>query len=363
MQVATDSRSERGLAMADKRSDRQIGILMLLRSKEWISAKVLAEQFEVSQRTIYRDVEDLLTRGVPIEGVPGPDGGYRLKSETPLDPLVFSSEDALSLWLLGSSSTTTPPAVRTRWNELEASASPADFQERLLNVSSAARRVHFDTADWYWRDEGSTHLTALRTAVFGGQAILLTYQAPGSASNADVLVKPYGLVWKAGEWYLVGAPVDAPTSRYRLNSITRVASTELTFPYPEDFDLESWWNQHMEEYGQGDIRVELAASAGAGPELLRLSLKENSEVDIAADGSMRLVLFVDSWQWLVPLLASYGGSVVASTPSELRAAVLNYFRAGVAAYNADDGQRPFDQSESGFVADDSRVRTTRGRPD
>lgn len=350
--------------MADKRNDRQVGILMQLRSKEWVPAKVLAEQFEVSQRTIYRDIEDLLTRGVPIEGVPGPDGGYRLKSETPLDPLIFSSEDALSLYLLSSASTKAPGAIREQLAELEtALRSGHGAEQQLLSLGATAQRVHFDTSDWYWRDEGSTHLPSLRGAILRGQAVTITHRATGSARATEALVKPYGLVWKSGDWYLVGAQVEGPPARYKLNSISRVAVTELTFPYPDDFILEAWWNQEMEAYGKGDIRVQLKASPECSPELLRLSLKENSEVEATSDGGMTIVLFVDEWKWLVPLIASYGGGVVVEHPQALHAAVRDYFQAGVAAYS-DETNTPSDEpSIARFASDDSRLRSTRGRPE
>jgi predicted DNA-binding transcriptional regulator YafY len=63
-----------------------------------------------------------------------------------------------------------------------------------------------------------------------------------SAELSTLIVKPYGLVWKGGEWWLVAAPLRGEVQRYRLNHVDRLVRTGLTFTHPEEkFDLRQWW--------------------------------------------------------------------------------------------------------------------------
>src|SRR6266498_1246451 len=99
--------------MANQRYARHIAIVHLLRSRQWVSSTSLANRIGVSQRTIYRDVEELIAAGIPIEAVAGREGGYRLSSESPVDPLILDADDALRLYVLGLNCSRLAASVRT----------------------------------------------------------------------------------------------------------------------------------------------------------------------------------------------------------------------------------------------------------
>lgn len=340
--------------MTSKRHARQVGIVHVLRSREWVSANSLAQRFGVTARTIYRDIEELCAAGVPIESVSGPEGGYRLASDQPLTPLTLDADEALKLYVI---------SLLDRRPSSDADSSIPEMgnaysREALRRLS---QRIYFDTADWYWNDEGSGHLPAVRFALLTGTALKLTMRVKGTPDSTVIVAKPYGIVWKAGEWHLVAAPLDEPPTRYRLNLVDQVAQTDLRFSYPDDdFHLQTWWSAAMENYGKGETRVVLQARPNARDELLRLSLKENSEVDKTDDGGLVIRLYVDRWEWLIPLVTSYGGDVVVEEPAELRAAVVAHLRSALEAYGAnlttEDSPVP-----AGYRNDDSRLRSTRGR--
>ncbi len=337
--------------MTNSRHVRQVGIMHALRSRDWISASSLADRFEVTQRTIYRDIDELIESGIPIESVSGPEGGYRLASDQPLSPMTLDAEEAMKLYVLslhdGHQDDEVSPVQ-------EGSASSRKRFRRL------AQRIYFDTADWYWRDAGSGHLPAIRTALLTGFAIKLLSRVKGQDQPTTRIVKPYGVVWKAGEWYLVGAPIEEPVTRFRLNLVDHVAVTDLTFTYPEDFHLREWWDQQMEDYGKGDIEVVLRIEPEAREEMLRLTLKSTSKVERTSDGGLLIRLYVDRTEWLIPLVASFGAGVVVEQPVELRQGLVRHHQAALAGY------APADTTTSArelvrFRNDDSRLRSTRGR--
>jgi predicted DNA-binding transcriptional regulator YafY len=346
--------------MADKRHARQLAIVHLLRSREWVSSASLATRFSVSQRTVYRDIEELISSGVPIEAVAGREGGYRLASDQPLDPLTLDAEHAFKLYVLGVLG-----ARPTQDGALPPSGLPETNHYTRETLRRLTRRIYFDTADWYWKDEGSGHLPTLRFALMTGVAVNMRMRIKQADQTVSLVVKPYGIVWKAGEWHLVAAPVDEAPQRYKLNLVDFLSLTDLKFPYPEDFDLGSWWSAEMEAYGKGHIRVVLRVAPAASGELLRLTLKSNSEIHRKPDGGLTIVLYVDRWQWLIPLVTSYGEDLIAEDPPELRAAVAEHLRRALAAYDPHPTPGGAGRSDVSlgdvYRHDDSRLRSTRGR--
>ncbi|MFE5302154.1 helix-turn-helix transcriptional regulator [Streptomyces sp. NPDC056632] len=329
---------------------RQLGIVHLLRNRASVPAPELASRYGVTERTIYRDMATLAAAGIPVQATPGKTGGYRLGPDTALDPLTIDSDHALRLYVLGFVEPDTAGPDRAR------AAGVSDTVQDV--VRRLAQGIHFDTADWYWRDEGSGHLPVLRTAMLTGNVVDAAWRTK-TGQQATALLKPYGAVWKAGEWHMVAArATGGPVERFRLNLVDRLQLTDLTFPYPEDFTVRTWWETEMEDYGKGDIPVTLHVAPAARDELLRLSLKSTSQIDEHDDDSLTIVLFVDRWEWLIPLVSSYGPDVTVTEPTELRAATAHRLRRTLAAYDDTDAGPPPDAAP---LNDDSRLRSTHGR--
>ncbi|SEM81414.1 helix-turn-helix transcriptional regulator [Streptacidiphilus jiangxiensis] len=339
--------------MVNQAHARQLGIVQTLRSRESVSATALADRFGVGIRTIYRDVETLTAHGIPIQATTGRHGGYRLAPDNPIDPLTLDSDHALRLYVLG--------LTDTDGADLEARARQAGISGTTQEIMRRLTRcIHFDTADWYWRDEGSGHLPALRYAMLTGIAVEAALHSAEGVPEVRLL-KPYAAVWKAGEWHMVAAAsAGTAVDRFRLNLVDRLTLTDLRFTPPEDFDVRTWWTAAMEDFGKGPTRVELHVAPSARDELLRLSLKSTSQLHDQPDGSLLIVLFVDRWHWLVPLVTSYGPDVVVTEPAELRDAVAGHLRAALAAYEPIPAPGA-DGAPDGFRTDDSRLRSTRGR--
>ncbi|WP_329410727.1 WYL domain-containing protein [Nocardia vinacea] len=339
-----------------KRHARQVGIVHLLRSREWVSAASLAQRFEVAPRTIYRDIEELCAAGVPIESVPGPEGGYRLASDQPLSPLTLEADEALKLYVISLLDRSDDAATTTGIEGF----TNAYSREALRRLS---QRIYFDTADWYWKDEGSGHLPVVRQALLTGTAVKMSTRVKGTNEPATSIVKPYGIIWKSGEWFLVAAPIDEQPERYRLNLVDQLSPTDLRFSYPEQFQLREWWAVEMEAYGKGEVLVQLRVAPTARDEMARLTLKSNSKLISTPDGGLTIKLYVDRWEWLIPLVTSYGADVLIEEPEALRHAVIAHLARALDAYdqavfNRDSGP---ESERSSYRNDDSRLRSTRGR--
>ncbi|MEZ4664168.1 MAG: YafY family protein [Caldilineaceae bacterium] len=208
--------------------DRALEILLLLRGRQTISAKALAARFEVSTRTIYRDIETLSAAGVPVYAEMGRDGGFRLLEGYFLPPVMFTEEEAASL-LIGSTLLRRlrvapfAAAVETAERKLLAT-----LPERLAALlTKAPQLIGFEhipldlfqlklqpdqpnvapIAESAAGDESVVVSTFLR-AVFERQLVELDYHSPYGERAKKYIVQPYGLIWDRDWWYLVGQRIN-----------------------------------------------------------------------------------------------------------------------------------------------------------
>jgi len=126
--------------------DRLVSIIMVLLDKKRISSQALADMFEVSQRTIYRDVETINMAGIPIRSTPGVGGGFEIMEEYKLEKKVFSSSD-LSAILMGLSSLSS----MVRGEEVvQALAKVKSFipADQAKEISLKANRIYIDLSPW-----------------------------------------------------------------------------------------------------------------------------------------------------------------------------------------------------------------------
>jgi predicted DNA-binding transcriptional regulator YafY len=242
------------------RASRLVTILLLLQSRGQMTAPELAEQLEVSVRTIYRDLEALSEAGVPVYGETGPSGGYRLVEgyQTRLTGLNPAEAEALilagvpgPLGALGLGG-----ALVGGQRKLEA-ALPDELRAR---ATKARQRFHVDLAGWFQPQVVPPLLGPVAAAVWEERRLRIDYR-PRDGQPGEREVDPLGLVIKAATWYLVAA---APTGlrTYRVSRIVAVEVLDERCRRPKGFDLEKFWAAELSEYEASlpSVTVEMRAA-------------------------------------------------------------------------------------------------------
>lgn len=338
--------------MSIGRTGRLLGIMQLLRLHTWLSAQDLANRFDVSLRTIYRDIADIQSYGISIRSTVGRDGGYQLDDESPFPRALLANEDAMALYLMGGGMETPSGAQSPRFEEVLSHAGPEAAQALEL----ASQRIYFDTSEWYWKDKGSESLPTVREAIFQGAAVRVTMLPRGGSVAEELDVYPLGLVWKGGEWYLVARRPGKEIFRTRLSRLRRVEPSSKTFAYPKNFDLRAWWNEELESFGKGDIPVKLRVLPDAQEDFRQLATKSTTKIE--ADGDdMLFTFFVDRWEWIVPLVLSHSPHVVVVGPEQVREAVAAALHRALSLH---EGTAPGSGNQKWDIQGDSRRRATRG---
>jgi len=207
------------------KSSRLLEMLLLLQARGQVTAAELAERLEVSPRTVYRDAEALSSAGVPIYTERGRAGGIRLLPGYRTDVTGLTQDEARALGFLLHSVLTTGGAqedlglgTAARSAKLKVMrAVPEPFRPA---VTATSQRILVDPARWMRAPEQVGQLGVLQGAVFTDRRLRLRYRSSGQGSASVRVVDPYGLVCKAGVWYLVADSGGEP----RLFRVSRVAS-------------------------------------------------------------------------------------------------------------------------------------------
>jgi len=218
------------------RASRLISIILLLQARGRLTASQLAAELEVSVRTIYRDVGSLHAAGVPLYGDAGTDGGYRLLDgyRTRLTGMTAAEAEALALaGLPGPAADLGLGGVLAAAQLKLDAAMPAEMRARAALVRE---RFHLDAPGWYSDGDSVPYLAAVAGAVWNQQRIEVRYRRWRVPTDVTRRLDPYGIVLKAGTWYLV-ARGHGGMRTYRVNQILGLAVLDERFERDAGFDL------------------------------------------------------------------------------------------------------------------------------
>jgi len=310
------------------RADRLLSlILMLLQTRGRMSASQLAQELEVCERTIYRDIVALSTAGVPVYGEAGRDGGYQLLDSYRTDLTGLTIDEARALFMLNMPGPLAKlglsQVLKTAMLKLS-TALPESHRQDEVRVR---QRYFIDSSWWSHGDEPQTLLQTIQQAVWEDRKLVITY-TPLFDVQIERMVDPYGLAAKSGSWYLV----FAQSGRVRARRVADLLETRLCpekFVHPADFDLGEFWKSWCVEEEQSYSRysVTVRVTKRALPALIRQfrsgicdQLADAPEYD---DGSH---IFILNFRWIDEArdrLLPFGGGVEVLEPYALRASIAD----------------------------------------
>ncbi|MFF3286316.1 helix-turn-helix transcriptional regulator [Streptomyces sp. NPDC003023] len=314
------------------KAGRLVSILLLLQTRGRMTAAQLAEELEVSVRTVYRDVEALHSAGVPLYGDAGHAGGYQLLAGYRTRLTGLSAGEAEALFLSGVPG----PAAELGLGSALAAAQlklRAALPERLRDQADRMRsRFHLDAPGWYAAADEVPHLTAVADAVWHSRVLEIRYRRWKEPTDVDRRLEPYGLVLKAGRWYVVAGP--GPRT-FRVDQILELTAAPEEFEAPEDFDLAAYWKEYQADFHARLHREEalvrlspVAVARLTGRAAAALAETGSPE----ADGWTRAVLPIESRERAYAEFLALGDEAEVLGPPALRARIAATVRALAARY-------------------------------
>ena len=288
--------------------DRMIGILTVLLQKEKVTAPWLAEKFEVSRRTINRDIERLCMAGIPIVTTRGADGGISIMEGYAIDRTLLTSSDMQAV-LAGLRSL----------DSVSGTNRYAQLMEKLLpgasDLLAGDPHILIDLSSWY-RAALAPKIELLHGAIESSRLVSFSYHAPSGESRRTV--EPYDLIFQWAGWYLWGWCRTREDFRlFKLNRMTELAavgsfekrpaplpdlSQEKVFPHVFQvrarIEPEYKWRL-IEEYGADSFSIQ-------------------------TDGSLLFTFGFADKTSVIGWIASFGGGAELLEPVELRSELARF---------------------------------------
>lgn len=196
--------------------DRLIGILSILLQKDKVTAAELAEKFEVSRRTIIRDIDDINKAGIPIVTSQGNGGGISVMEGFKIDKTLLSLKEmkAILSGLQSLDSVSESKNYRQLMDKLSANNE---------NVINADNNIIIDLSNWD-KAAVSDKIEHIKAAVENEERISFTYYSPNGKSEREI--EPYHLIFQWSSWYVWGYCINRKD--YRMFKLTRITNLKLT---------------------------------------------------------------------------------------------------------------------------------------
>lgn len=319
------------------RASRLLSILTTLQARGGTTAQALADEFGVSLRTIYRDVDALGAAGIPIYSDRGSLGGYRLLDGYKTRLNGMSALEAEALFLSGLSG---------QVSELGLDAPSASARDKLLAAlpaeirSGAGRmrlRFHLDVPGWFDQSERPACLPRLAEAVWGERPIRIRYRS--WTDEKERVLDPLGIVLKGGAWYLV-ARREATVRTYRVSRILELDILDGQIDMNQAFDLVSYWTENARRFEQDHLPEHATLRLSPRgikmmPTLLPPFAVAGATISPAGDDGWRTVsLPVGPFEYAAHDLLRFGAHAEVVGPDALRKRIISIVEELATAYAA-----------------------------
>lgn len=307
------------------RADRLLSLLLLLQAHGRMSAGTIAERLEVSERTVYRDIDALSAAGIPVYTQRGRQGGCVLLPGFRTDVSGLSASEARALFVFAGGGTLKDLGLDQDLKQALRKLMASLPEAQRSGAIRAQQRIVVEPRGWMRHAEPVPHLAAVQEAVWGERRLEIAYRSSGASAARRLTLDPYGLVAKAGIWYMIAADGGEPRL-YRVSRIESVIAIDEPARRPPGLDLDALWRQlrrRVEERGTGlavrlRIRLEQADRVLriSGPQLVAPATLEAA--DDASGWAIYRMQFVAEGAARGALLG-FGTDVEVLSPAELRA--------------------------------------------
>ncbi|MFV0413859.1 MAG: helix-turn-helix transcriptional regulator [Oscillospiraceae bacterium] len=292
--------------------DRLISIIMTLLDKKRIGAQELADMFEVSSRTIYRDIDAINMAGIPVRSTSGVGGGFEIMQNYKVDKKFFSTAD-LSALLMGLSSLSGMMRGEELINALSKVKSfiPA---ESAKDIELKANQICIDVTPWAGNGSVQPYLEIIKAAL--QQSKLLSFEYIAHHGNKTMrTVEPYQLVLKSNYWYLQG--YCHKRNDFRLFRLSRMANLQMQEePFtPRDYQKPILAIEDVLEPMQTRIKIRIHQS------VMDRVLDFCSQEHFSPDGDEHYIVgfpFIEK-EYYYNILLSFGDKCECLEPPHIRA--------------------------------------------
>ena len=318
------------------KSDRLLSIMLLLQTRGRVPASELARRLEVTPRTIYRDVEALSAAGVPVYAERGRLGGIELLPGFRTDVTGMTGDEARALFVIATSCAHSALGLDSALGSALRKVMAALPSTHRPAAEVTSRRILVDPERWWTAPRPEVDIDILHDAVITDQRLAIRYRHSDDPKVHTYTVDPYGLVFKAGTWYLV-ADRDAEPRLFRADRVLAARITDDPVRRRPGVELADVWATLRAGVEQRSANVAVRARVRTErlAWFIRVSSTQLAQYPEASDGEWTVVHLAYPALRAVRQLLPHADAVEVLDPPEARAELAEAARAVTELYKAE----------------------------
>jgi predicted DNA-binding transcriptional regulator YafY len=297
------------------RTDGLVAMVMFLQGRRLVKADDLAKHFEVTVRTIYRDVSALSEAGVPVVGEAGV--GYSLVKGYHLPPVMFTAEEALALFVGGE--------MVKQFADASMADPMASALMKIRSVLPRERQDDLDRAAQATAIYGAPRLPSgidqrtllpIQQAIVSRRVLRMAYRAKARVEDTPREVEPLGVTYYGGSWYLVAwCRLRVDFRSFKLERVRKLEVLGERFASRPDFSLRTFMERAMSAEDTTSARLWFSNEA---IERARRESFAGITAEEPKRGGWEVEMKTFSLEWLSHWVLSFGAGAEALAPAELR---------------------------------------------
>lgn len=306
--------------------DRLMAIIVIMLNRDTITAKELAEKFEVSIRTIYRDIDTIDMAGIPIISYPGNNGGYGIMENYKLNNQLLTVNNLFSLL-------TTLRGINNTLNDIELDTSIEKLRTLIPNNKShhldlQLEQLIIDMPPWANTSEQNKMVKELRTSISESSLITIKYKnIKNSVSTRQI--EAMAIIFKGYTWHLFA--YCRLRNDYRIFKISRILNMQIE---KETFTRKKKSYFEIEENSRNQdtftcITMKFTKEIRARVE----DIFKKEEIHYLKSGDMIVTAKFPDKEWYLSLILSFGDQVEVLSPDDIRQTLAMKAKAMSEKYN------------------------------
>lgn len=297
------------------RVDRLSAILTHLQSKKIVTAAEIAERFEISIRTVYRDINALIEGGVPIGAEAGV--GYFLEEGYKLPPVMFTTEEASSLLIAGKLIENFPDKITQK-----------HFDDALFKIKSVLKfhqKEHLETLSdnirIYQYDKNKEvkdypFLHQLQIAVVEKNVLQIVYIAGSSNEQTIRLIEPIGICYYSRDWHLIAwCRLRNEYRDFRIDRMKSVTTMNEPFSISKHINIDEYFKTYMQN--QQLIEIIIEVENDILPKIDGAKYWFGFVSEEKKESTSLMTFYNNDLYYIAPWLLSFGGKIKIISPNTL----------------------------------------------
>lgn len=287
--------------------DRLFSIVQILVSKKTVTAKELAEHFDVSVRTIYRDIDVLSANGIPVYAVQGKGGGISILDGYSIDKTIVSEDEQNKIIMALQSVNAT---------------GKIDVMDSLIKLKNIFKKndtgwIEIDFSGWEESEAEKSNFELLKTGIMNSNCVKFSYyNNKGEALKRTI--EPYKLVFKGNRWYVYGYCRKRNDFRFfKLTRIEDLEKTQETFIKKNNIPMKLSYQLENRETVRVKLKINVSAASRVYDEFRRGVIKNCGD-------SLIVEVDIPRAEWIYNYLLGYGDDIEIIEPKEMRRKFRNY---------------------------------------